>query len=55
MNNPIKAYLGDGVYASNDGFHIILSTVDNIIYLDEYCLINLETYLKKLKEMNNES
>lgn len=40
-----EAYLGDGVYASFDGYHIVLDTRSqlpvNTVYLDPYVLDNL--------------
>ena len=30
-----KEYLGDGVYASHDGYHIVLETRTMRIYLDQ--------------------
>lgn len=35
MGNENKNYLGDGVYANFDGFHIVLTTLEGmIIFLD---------------------
>lgn len=33
-----KVYLGDGLYASYDGYHIILQSSDGIRVLDEVAL-----------------
>lgn len=29
-NNPKKTYLGDGVYAHHDGYHVVLTTENGI-------------------------
>jgi len=34
-----QVYLGDGVYASFDGLHVVLETYGDIIYLDD-CVLN---------------
>ena len=43
-------YLGDGVYCTSDGFHIILTTQrehgEDKIFLDPSCLVSLLEYLK---------
>ena len=52
--NAMKEYLGDGVYARDDGYVnglIILTTEDgvrvtNIIYLEPQVIANLQVYLK---------
>jgi len=49
-----RTYLGDSVYASNDGFHIILCTDNglgpqNIIYLDDTVIESLLRYIDRLK------
>lgn len=46
-------YLGDGVYATNDGFHIILKTEAlagnaNVIYLNDEVFCNLVMYAEKI-------
>ena len=46
-----KVYLGDGVYAQNDGFGLMLTTengisIENIIYLEP------DTYQRLLDYMN---
>jgi hypothetical protein len=48
-----QAYLGDGVYLTGDGFHLILSTGshkpeewDNVVYLDDSVAKNLLNQLK---------
>jgi len=48
-----KIYLGDGVYVSYDGYHIVLTTStggepDNTIYLDHYVSTQLVEYMKRL-------
>jgi hypothetical protein len=49
-----KAYLGDGVYAEDDGFALILTTengisVQNTITLEPQVIEALEQYCKKMK------
>lgn len=60
MKKRNAAYLGDGVYAETDGFHVILKTTDGIsvtneIFLDYEVLSNLEIYINSLKGKKNES
>ena len=47
-------YLGDGVYASFDGFHVILHTPrvggDHWVALDPGVLVEFERYLSRLRE-----
>ena len=50
-----KKYLGDGVYAQTDGYHIILTTengisISNTIYLDENVTSELLKYLENIKK-----
>jgi hypothetical protein len=51
-----ERYLGDGVYASFDGYQIKLRTnrtprgVDDEIYFDPSTLLAFEGYVKQLKE-----
>jgi len=58
-----KMYLGDGVYASYDGYHIVLTTEDGISVQNRICLepdvynklgsfvklINIDNAMKELK------
>lgn len=50
MSKRLKTYLGDGVYASTDGFHIILSGdahgQDNYVYLDSSALSALMEFIE---------
>lgn len=44
---PEKTYLGDGVYAGHDGYHIVLTAenglaVTNTVYLDPGVWANLQ-------------
>lgn len=48
--NKDATYLGDGVYVRNDGYHIILITDGNTIYLDSGVLTGLLAYVEKLNE-----
>lgn len=52
----LKEYLGDGVYADFDGYHIVLTTerlepntIDRIC-LEPEVLHNLERYIQRLKD-----
>lgn len=54
MLKGIVTYLGDGVYASYDGYHVILTTnspnlnkATNIIYLDSETRKSLIDYIEK--------
>ena len=50
MANPI--YLGDGVYASFDGYHIVLTAnipTTDTIYLDSHVAEALVEYINKLR------
>jgi len=58
-----KRYLGDGVYASTDGYQVILTTSDgvhvtNVIYLDSSTMSALDKFYKDIcqeaKEENEE-
>jgi hypothetical protein len=50
----LKEYIGDGVYASFDGYQIWLETERNgrteRIALDDMALANLLDYVKRLRE-----
>lgn len=49
-----QVYLGDGVYARYDGFHIVLSTMEGvIIYLDPEVLENLNLFKNEIIEQQN--
>ncbi len=52
----LAQYLGDGVYANWDGWHVVLTTgtheeekADNLIYLDSATLRQLEAYVERLR------
>ena len=45
-----KIYIGDGVYATSDGFHLILETEDQRIFLDTGARDALRMILKKYIE-----
>lgn len=50
-----RVYLGDAVYASFDGFHVVLETHDGIqttnqIFLDPNVFQNLLTFKEKIVE-----
>lgn len=53
--SQLKKYLGDGVYADYDGFHIVLTTEDginitNTIYLDLQVLDALQKFTILIKD-----
>lgn len=53
MSVPAKVYLGDGVYASFDGYAFVLTTengidVTNTIVLEPQVFIALEQYVNRL-------
>ena len=48
-----REYLGDGVYASYDGFHVKLEAnipTTDTIYLDPYVVSALKRYLNRMSE-----
>lgn len=50
-----KRYLGDGLYASFDGYHVVLSAENgtyatDTVYLDDTVLVNFERYVADLKK-----
>lgn len=52
--SPLKAYLGDGVYADFNGFAIVLTTengvaVQNTITLEPKVLCELDRYLARIR------
>ena len=52
----LKQYIGDGVYADWDGFHIVLTTEDglsvsNRIFLEDSVLEAFDRYRKQLKSL----
>ena len=52
-------YLGDSVYASFDGYHIMLTTDNgygptNTIFLEPQVLVALENYVKRLQKDETE-
>ena len=54
----MKRYLGDGVYASFDGYHVILTTENgidstNTIYLDDTVIEAFKSYIVDLQERND--
>ena len=54
-----KRYLGDGVYADYDGYHVVLTTEDGIsttnkICLDPNVMEALVDYIKKLNGDEND-
>ena len=54
-NNNGTTYLGDGLYASHDGFMISVFAhngveVTNMVYFEDRVLENFEKWLKNLRE-----
>lgn len=47
--NRSPTYLGDGVYASYDGYHVVLAADGNVIYLDDYVQDALTSYIQRVK------
>lgn len=47
-----KQYIGDGVYTSDDGHHIILQTDGNKIYLDDTAIEGLIMYIEKQRNVD---
>jgi hypothetical protein len=50
-----KTYLGDGLYADFDGYHVVLTAENgiratNTVYLDPQVLQAFSEYLKSLRE-----
>ncbi len=57
--NSKETYLGDGLYAVYDGYHIELRAHDmnnptDRVYLDDKVLANFEQFVKSIRELNNE-
>lgn len=51
MKPAEKLYIGDGVYAADDGYHIVLTTenglgIQNTVYLDSSVLQSLMNYIE---------
>jgi hypothetical protein len=50
-----KQYLGDGVYADFDGYHVVLTTENgvstNTVYLEPDVLEHLEMYVEALRKL----
>ena len=58
-NRPSNRYIGDGVYASHDGYQIILETsngisVSNRIAIEDAVLGSLNDYRKYVQEFYRE-
>ena len=56
--NDDSTYLGDGVYASFDGYQIWLAVnhhENNVVALEPYVFSNLCEYVKRLKEKNEKA
>lgn len=56
MTEPVETYLGDGLYASFDGFQIRLRAPrlegDHFAYLEPETLASFEEFVKRVKRMN---
>jgi putative N-acetylmannosamine-6-phosphate epimerase len=53
MSNPSKRYIGDSVYAANDGYHIMLTTengygASNTIALEDAVFLALCKYAEEM-------
>ncbi len=51
-----KEYLGDGVYADWDGYHVVLTTAsetNNVIYLEDAVIQALNKYVERLSTPAN--
>lgn len=48
-----ESYLGDGVYASSDGYHIVIRAGMNVIYLDDMVIESLVNYIKREKQIKS--
>ena len=46
MSDNNKRYMGDGVYASFNGFHVVLDTGGNTIYLEDTVWYALVEYVR---------
>jgi hypothetical protein len=44
-----ETYLGDGLYASHDGYQFCLRADDNRVYLEPSVLESFERYVKEIK------
>jgi hypothetical protein len=42
-----KRYIGDGVYASFDGYHVVVNTDNAIIYLDDLTMASLMGFARE--------
>jgi len=54
VSAPERLYLGDAVYATHDGYHIVLTTEDgmratNTIYLEPAVWAALKHYVERLE------
>lgn len=52
---PKRTYLGDGLFASYDGYQITLAASNgiedtNVVYLEPGAVASFEAYLKELRE-----
>lgn len=53
MSKIPKAYIGDSVYADNDGYHITLTTengygASNTIHMEDQVFLNLCRYIEQM-------
>lgn len=48
----MTSYLGDGLYAKDEGFHVSLSTNDeNVVYLDDHVLFNFLKFIETTRKI----
>jgi len=50
-----KEYLGDAVNISHDGYHVVLQTGHNVIYLEPGLLDAIPAYYKRIQEKYKEN
>ena len=59
MQKVIEEYLGDGLYAKYDGFHIVLMANSHIsptdtVYLDPHVFASLQRFVDRIAVAENE-
>ena len=52
MSDPRKVYLGDGVYVTHDGYHLILTTATNTIFLEPKVWEALDAYVRASADLD---
>ena len=54
MQHENEVYLGDGVYAREAGYHIVLRVEDTVIYLDDHVQTALIRFIKTLRGIEDD-